>query len=315
MQYGFNIPGKGPFAQPDLLTRLVQTGEELGYSYVATSDHIIIPDRVDARYPYTLAGDFPAGIVPEFLEPLTMLSFLAGVTQSMRLMVSVMVVPHRPAVLAAKMLATLDVLSKGRVILGAGVGWLAEEFRILDLPPFEKRGQVTDEYLCAFKELWTQESPSFAGEFCQFSGLQFLPKPVQRPSIPIWIGGSSRPALRRAGRLGDVWHPIVGNPADPLEPAVLKVAQDEVRHYASQADRDPDAIQTVIKASLYDRDVAAVPRQRRRFTGNAQEIAEDLAAYQAVGVSGVFFDMRAPGTERTFERMEWVAKDVMTKVG
>lgn len=314
MQYGFNIPGKGPFAQPDLLARLVQTGEELGYSYLATSDHIIIPDRVEARYPYTLGGDFPAGTVPEFLEPLTMLSFLAGITRSIGLMVSVMVVPHRPTILAAKMLATLDVLSKGRVILGAGVGWMEEEFQILGLPPFEKRGQVTDEYLRAYKELWTEESPSFKGEFCNFSGFQFLPKPVQTPSIPIWIGGSGRSALRRAGRLGDVWHPIVGNPADPLEPEALKVAMDEVKRYAIQADRDPATIQTVIKASLYDRGVESVARQRRRFTGTAAEIADDLVAYQNVGVSGVFFDMRAPSTDQTFERQEWIAKDVMGKV-
>jgi len=314
MEYGFNLPGKGPFAQPDLLTRLVQAGEELGYSYVATSDHLIIPDHVEARYPYTLEGDFPAGTVPEFLEPLTMLSFLAGVTRTIRLMVSVMVVPHRPAILAAKMLATLDVLSKGRVILGAGVGWMEEEFSILGLPPFEKRGQVTDEYLRAFKELWTQESPSFSGEFCRFEGLKFLPKPVQTPSIPIWIGGSSRPALRRVGRLGDVWHPIVGNPADPLEPRAAKMALAEVRRYASEAERDPEAIRMVIKASLYDRRVEAVAGKRRRFTGTAQQVAEDLAEYRDIGVSGVFFDARTASAEQTFERLEWLAKDVMENV-
>jgi probable F420-dependent oxidoreductase len=314
MDYGFNISAKGAFANPELLARLAQHGEALGYSYLATSDHIIIPNRLESLYPYTLEGDFPAAATPEYLEPLTLLSFLAGVTRTLRLMVSVMVLPYRPPILAAKMLATMDVLSRGRVILGAGTGWMEEEFRILGLPFFEKRGQVTDEYLRAFRELWTKESPEFAGQFCHFSEFACSPKPVQTPSIPIWIGGSSRPALRRAGRLGNVWHPIVGNPADPLEPRELKRSLDEARRYASAAQRDPQTLQLVIKTSLYDRGVESVPGQRRRFTGAAHQIAEDLEAYRDVGVSGVFFDSRAPSVEQTFERLEWLARDVMTRV-
>lgn len=311
MDFGFNISAKGPFGDPGLLTRLVQTGEALGYRYIATSDHIVIPARLESRYPYTLEGDFPAAATPEYLEPLTLLSFLAGVTRTLRLMVSVMVVPHRPPILAAKMLATLDVLSGGRVILGAGTGWMEEEFRILGLPPFKDRGRVTDEYLSAFRELWTAESPRFDGAFCQFSDVAFAPKPVQRPSIPIWIGGSGVAALKRAGRLGDAWHPIVGNPADPLEPPEVKRRLDRVRTHAAEAGRDPGAVQAVIKASLYDQGIDSVSGQRRRFTGDTRQIAADIEAYREAGVSGVFFDSRAPSVERTFERLEWLAKDVM----
>lgn len=311
MDFGFNISAKGRFADPQLLTQLVRAAERLGFSYLATSDHIIIPAHLESRYPYTLEGDFPAAATPEYFEPLTLLSFLAGVTRTLRLVVSVMVVPYRPPILAAKMLATMDVLSSGRIILGAGAGWMEEEFRILGLPPFEDRGRVTDEYLRAFRELWTAESPRFNGRFCRFSDVAFSPKPVQKPSIPIWIGGSSRAALRRAGRLGDVWHPIVGNPADPLEPGEVKRRLDEVRRYAAEAGRDPDAVNAVIKASRYDRTVETIGGRRRRFTGSAQEVAGDVEAYREIGVSGVFFDSRAPSVEQTFERLEWLAKDVM----
>ena len=314
MEFGFNISAKGPFAQPELLTRLVQHGEALGYGYLAASDHIIIPSKVTARYPYTLDGAFPAGATPEYLEPLTMLAFIAGVTRRTRLVISVMVVPHRPVILAAKMLATLDVLSRGRVVLGAGTGWMEDEFRILGLPPFEKRGQVTDEYLSAFRELWTRDAPAARGEFCQFSGFEFAPKPVQTPSIPVWVGGSSPRALSRTGRLGDAWHPIVGNPADPLEPPDLKRAFDRVKQHAADAQRDPGSIRAMIKASLYDRDVEATAGRRRRFTGSAQAIADDLAEYRDAGVDGVFFDMRAPGVEESFDRLEWLARDVMGQV-
>ena len=118
--------------------------------------------------------------------------------------------------MAAKQLATLDVLSKGRVVVGIGVGWMREEFAALGLPPFAERGAVTDEYLQIFKELWTSQNPSFQGQYCQFDDLDFLPKPVQQPHPPIWVGGESRRALQRTARYANGWYPIAANPQFPM---------------------------------------------------------------------------------------------------
>ena len=145
------------------------------------------------------------------------MAFVAGKTSRLRLVTSVTVVPHRPAVLQAKMLATIDVLSNGRLTFGIGAGWMKEEFQALGVPPFPERGAVTDEYLDAFRELWTKDDPRFEGRHVKFADILFEPKPVQKPHPPIWVGGESGPALRRTARIGDAWYPIGTNPQHRLE--------------------------------------------------------------------------------------------------
>ena len=151
------------------------------------------------------------------MEQLTTIAYLAGVTTSIKLLSSVMVLPHRSPVLTAKMLATIDVLSQGRLIVGCGVGWMEEEFEAIGAPPYAERGAVGNEYLRVFKELWTSDDPSFDGDYANFSNIAFAPKPVQQPHPPLWIGGESPPALRRAGQLGDAWYPICSNPSFPWD--------------------------------------------------------------------------------------------------
>ncbi len=313
MRYGFNLPSRGPVARPEQLIAIARRGEELGYDFLAVTDHIILPRAISSPYPYTVGGNFPSAATGEYLELITLLSFLAGVTRRIHLVLSVMVVPHRSPILTAKMLATLDVLSGGRVVLGAGVGWMEEEFQTLGLPPFKERGAVTDEYLRAFKELWTSENPTFDGKYCRFSNITFLPKPVQKPHIPIWIGGHSRRAIRRAAELGDGWHPIVGNPADPVEPEELRAELELLARYARKAGKDPKEIQVVLKASIYDVGREAVPGRRRRFTGSPEEITSDILAYERAGMSCLFFDVRGSRTAETMERLEWLAREVMTR--
>ena len=208
MQFGFYLPNHGPNAQPGPLARIAQTGDRLGFYCMVAGDHVLVPNQIDSPYPYTVGGEFPTGESGEYFEQLTLLTYLAGVTENIRMVPSVMIVPYRPPILAAKILATLDVLSQGRLILGVGVGWMEEEFEALGTPPFAERGPVTDEYLRAYKELWTSPNPEFDGKYVQFSGIQFLPKPVQKPHPPVWVGGQSRPAIRRAVTLGDGWHPV-----------------------------------------------------------------------------------------------------------
>src|SRR5262249_50326860 len=160
MQFGFNLPLTGPSASPAMLARIAAEGEAIGYDYAAISDHIVEPIDIHARYPYSESGEFPAGSRGERHEQLTAIAYLAAKTSRLKFLTSVMVVPHRPAVLTAKILATIDVMSGGRLIVGVGAGWLEEEFVAIGAPPFAERGTATDEYLMAFRELWTKDKPS-----------------------------------------------------------------------------------------------------------------------------------------------------------
>ncbi|HTN69608.1 MAG TPA: LLM class F420-dependent oxidoreductase, partial [Methylomirabilota bacterium] len=216
MEFGLHLPASSSTVSPEDLIRFARQAEALGFYCITVADHVIVPRNISVPYPYTVDGKYPG--TGYHLETLTTMSFLAGATQRIRFLTSVMIAPYRNAVITAKMLASLDVLSQGRVIVGLGVGWMKEEFENLKAPGYEERGRVTDEYINAFRELWTSETPSFNGKYCSFSNIIFLPKPVQKPAIPIWIGGHSKQAIRRAARLGDGWHPIGGVPTIPLEP-------------------------------------------------------------------------------------------------
>jgi probable F420-dependent oxidoreductase len=217
---------------------------------------------------------------------------------------SVMILPYRNPVSTAKALATLDVLSRGRVTVGVGVGWLREEFEALAAPDFDRRGAVSDEYIRIFKTLWTQSPATFEGEFYRFSDLVCRPHPVQKPHPPIWIGGHSRPALRRAARLGDGWHPVGANPAVPLTPAELRASLDELARLTEAAGRDPSALTISFKAPVYDLSATAAGGARRSFSGSAAQIAEDIAAYERVGVSELVFDFRSESLSESLDRME-----------
>src|SRR6266403_4702193 len=250
MRYGFYLPTRGQTATPEALETLVKRGENLGFASVMIADHLVFPVTIKSRYPYTVSGDFPGK--GDVLDQLSLMAFVAAKTTRLRLVTSVMIVPYRNPVLTAKALATIDVLSKGRVTLGVGVGWMREEFEALGAPEFERRGAVTDEYIRIFKTLWTQSPASFSGEFYRFDAIKCLPQPVQKPHPPIWIGGHSRAALRRAARHGDGWHPVGANPAAMLAPPEFKTLLDELRRLTEAEGRDFSALTISYKAPLYD---------------------------------------------------------------
>ena len=325
MQFGFYLPNSGEGASPDALASIARTGDRLGYYCMVAPDHILQPREVHSRYPYSVTGNILAGGNSgqgEWPEQVTTLAFLAGVTEHIRLVTSVMIIPYRNPLLTAKMLATLDVLSKGRLVVGAGVGWMEEEFRLLSAPPFAERGEVTNEYLRAFIELWTSDDPTFSGKYCEFSNITFLPKPVQKPHPPIWIGGQSRRALRRAAELGDAWHPVGAIPAAPLEPDELADNVRAMRAHAQRVGRDPDRIQVSMKAPLYDASIDQAGDQRgdqrggqegprRRFTGSPEDVLEDIHAYGEAGATHLIFDFRSRFHSETEERMSRFAEEVM----
>src|SRR5215470_16074553 len=204
MQFGCHLPVYGPAATRDVLLGVARRLEALGYDALWVSDHVVIPYRIESRYPYSATGAFPLTPDTDFLEPLTALGLVAGVTERIRLGTSVLVVPHRHPVLAAKMLATLDRLAPGRVVLGAGVGWMREEIELLGAP-YDGRGAWTDEAIAVMRACWRDERVDFSGRFFRVDGVACRPRPA-RGTIPIWIGGHTARALERVARLGDGWH-------------------------------------------------------------------------------------------------------------
>jgi probable F420-dependent oxidoreductase len=314
MEFGFGLPTRGPMAAPQSLATLARTGEELGFAIISVSDHIIIPKAINSTYPYNESGTFAGSPSGECLEQLSLLSFLVGVTSSAKLLTSVMVLPHRPPVLTAKMLATIDVLSNGRLIVGCGVGWMREEFEAIGAPAYDERGSVGDEYIRAFKELWTSDNPAFEGKYCRFANVAFAPKPVQKPHPPIWTGGESPAALRRAGRLANVWYPIGSNPRFPVGTlAQFAAYAARVKRYATEAGRDSSSLDFAYSANWYnDQQAQTLPDgQRRPLTGTPQQIADDIKRYEELGVRHMMVNLQGETQAQTLERMQRFADRIM----
>ena len=199
MNFGVWIPNCRHLATPDIIRSTAVRAEQLGYDSLWVSDHVVVPHANVKNFGETV------------FDPLVTLAVAAGATRRVRLGTTVLIVPYRNAVVTAKMIASLDALSGGRVVLGIGAGWVAAESAMLGVP-FAERGAMTDEYLAAMQELWTKREPSFAGTYTQFSGLVFEPKPMQTPHPPIWVGGHGRASLRRTAQFGAAWHPINRSP-------------------------------------------------------------------------------------------------------
>jgi len=314
MDYGFGVPTRGPLAKPETLATLASRGEELGFKYINVSDHIVIPRDINSRYPYSESGEFTGWDSGECIEQLTLVTFLASRTSRARLLTSVMVLPHRSPVFTAKALASIDVLSGGRLTVGCGVGWLREEFEAVGAPPFDHRGAVGSEYIQAFKELWTSDNPTFRGKYSSFSNIMFSPKPVQKPHPPIWVGGESPPAMRRAAMLGDAWYPIGNNPGFPLQTVdQLADAIQRLYHYAEEYGRDPKSLDVAFSAGWYnEKEAQPLPDgQRLTFTGTPEQIAGDIRAFEALGVHHLMLGFQAPTLEETLERMEYFTREIM----
>jgi len=313
MQFGLMIMTRGPGSDGAGLSAMAQAGERGGLDYLAVNDHVVVPGDIASRYPYSDDGEWAGAKAGECLETVTAASFLAAATSRVRLLTSVLVVPHRPAVLAAKMLTTVDVLSGGRLTVGCGAGWLREEFEALGTPPYAERGKVTDEYIRAFRALWTEDRPSLDGAYTRFADVLFEPKPVQTPHPPIWIGGESPPAIRRAARLGDGWYPASHNPGFMLDtPERYGEALARLQQAAEAEGRDLD---TLHRGYFAIRPVEPEPQfedgARRPFTGAPADIAEDIAAFGERGVQTIIFNFAGPDVAAVVDRINWLTGDVL----
>jgi probable F420-dependent oxidoreductase len=250
MKIGIMFANAGPFTFPDALTHLARTAEANGVESLWAVEHVVIPVGYKSTYPYDPSGKIPA---PENLpipDPLLSLTYVAAVTKTIRLATGILILPQRHPLYVAKEAATLDVLSRGRAILGIGVGWLAEEFEALGIPFAERAGR-TAEAVRAIRSLWKPEPQPFSGKYFRWPALESNPKPVQQPGVPIVVGGHTDLAARRAARYGDGFFPGV---VDEKLEHLLGVMREE----CAKIGRDPAEIE--ITAMAYGLDLDAVRR-------------------------------------------------------
>lgn len=262
MKVGLCLPNYGPAAAPNAIRRVALAAEEMGYDSLWATDHILVP----AQHGQTFG---------QVIEALITLGYLAGVTERITLATSILALPQRDPILTAKQVAAIDQLAGGRLILGVGVGWMAEEFAYLRAD-FHRRGRMTDEWLAVMRALWREERPSFQGEWIQFSETIFEPKPAQPGGPPIHVGGGSEAALRRAARLADGWHPT----ATPLAPFARGV-----KRLHELAGERAGQLSVSLRARVnLDERAPTGDDQRARIIGPAGAASEKINAYRAAGL-------------------------------
>ncbi len=315
MEFGIHIGTRGCMADRTNMMAVASAAEAQDYGIIGVPDHLIIPETPDATYPYMASGLHPAAEHGQCFDAIATLAFLAGCTSRIRLLASIAVVPYRPAILAAKLFQTADVLSGGRIIAGVGAGWMKAEFDILGSPPFAERGAVTDEYVTAWKLLWTQDRPSMHGKYVQFENVLFEPKPVSKPHPPIWVGGESPPSIRRAARLGDAWYPSLRSQKFPLHtPALLKAGIERLHREAEKLGRDPASIDiaaTVGSPTWQER--KGEDGQRRMFSGSSDAMLSDAAALASVGVKHLIVSWQHPTIEQILDPLHRFGEEVVRK--
>jgi probable F420-dependent oxidoreductase len=294
MDIGCHVPTQGAVATREALLTFARDAERHGMASLWVSDHVVFPRSITGAYP---AGRFPYPPDTPYLEPVAALAAVAACTTGTRIGSSVFILGHRHPVVMAKMLATIDTLSDGRLIIGVGVGWWKEELEILGVP-FGARGRHADEILRVMKELWTADDPRFAGEFFRFRELGFAPKPVQKPHPPIWVGGDSAGAFRRVVAHGDGWH------ATSKTPAELRDALGRLRAVADAAGRPWNSIALSLRFGLTD----------ELLSRGTAAVVDLLGEYKRLGVSHLVIDFRRDNLGRMLELLDQVATRILPAV-
>lgn len=239
MKFGLAFANAGPLGYPELLTHLAMTAERVGIESLWTVEHVVIPVGYKSEYPYHPSGKIQAPETVPIPDPLLWLTYAAAVTRTIRLATGILILPQRHPLYVAKEVASLDVLSHGRAILGIGVGWLEEEFQALGIP-FDERGARTAETVRAVRALWRETAEPFEGKFFRWQKLESWPKPVQKSGVPIVVGGHTDLAARRAARYGDGFFPGVADEARLV--TLIGVLREE----CTRVGRDPGSIEITI---------------------------------------------------------------------
>jgi probable F420-dependent oxidoreductase len=284
MDWGAHLPHLGRSVSRESLIEYAQEIDRLGFHSGWTSDHVCWPAEVDSKYPYTEDGSFPPTPDMSWLDPIGTLLFVAACTENLRLGFTVLILPYRPPVATAKQLATLDVVSNGRLILGVGVGWMKEEADILGMP-WDNRGARSDEQLEIFETLFRDDDPSYDGAYYAFPQVGFEPKPIQDP-VPVWVGGNSKAAFRRTARFGHAFHAAF----QPLD----VVAQEwvEVGEACEEQGRDISEIELSLRVYL---DPGSVMEPEKSIAGSADQMVDTIGRMQDIGIGHVLLDPVARG--------------------
>jgi probable F420-dependent oxidoreductase len=303
MEFGICVPHYGKPVEIDRILQVARSAEELGFASVWVTDHLFVPRTLEIIYRDNM------------LEPLTLLSHLAAVVPRVRLGTSVIILPYRNPIIVAKMLATIDQLSHGRLIFGAAVGWMEPEFQALKAP-FAERGAFSDESLRIIREIWTNGTVSHHGAFFQYEDMQASPRPVQQPAPPIWIGGNSARARRRVAELGDGWH------ASGLNAAAMAPGCAHLRTLWEQAGRPGQptlsarvdlALDGVSKAVL-----SYPPRPGRPtripMHGSVGAVVDAIGAFQEIGVDHLVFETSTQSHDSALATMEAFMQHVCPQV-
>ena len=307
---GLDVGIYGRLATRDHILELAALAEASGWESIWVADHVIFPATVTSRYPYNATGSFPVDMTQEpLLEPLATMGVLVGATHRVKIGTAVLVMPYRNPVLLARMLVTLDVLSGGRMIVGAGVGWLAEEFAALEARPFAARGRVTDESIEIVKRLCQGGEVTFQGQHYHLDPMVSNPGSVQRPHPPILIGGTSRAALQRVARVGDGWL-STGLPPKRLRERLRLLHTLCEAHGRSLAD-----LRLCHKLFLNIGEARQGADGRRDAgTGAPSEIVEDLRRLVDLGYGSVIVRYRGSDAAEQRQQLRIFISDIMSKV-
>ena len=285
VEFGVSLPTIG-MDDPSAVRLVAEQAEASGLDSVWAADHIVLPTSHASTYPYSADGEFLIAPGLPFMDQFVTLSYVAGFTSRVKLGTAVTLLPLRHPLAVAKTVATLDVLSGGRTVLGVAAGWLREEFEALGLD-FESRGRVLDEGLEVLRAAWTGNAVRFAGRFFEVHGVESFPRPAQAPHPPIWVGGHTRPVMRRAARYGSAWFP----PLFGTTPGLLADAHRRINEEAAAHGRGDDAVALSLRVLVDLRgepDVAGAEK-RGALTGEPERIAETLAGYIDAGVAHFVF--------------------------
>ena len=309
MKFGLDVGTYGQLATPENVLSLTRCAEEADFESVWLADHVVFPEDIKSQYPYSPTGAFPVAGTEPLLEAIATMGVLVGATRRVKIGTAVLVMPYRNPLLLAKMLVTYDQFSGGRIILGAGVGWLREEFEALATAPFSQRGRVTDEYLALFKQACQGGRLVHSSDHYQLDPVSFVPGSLQKPHIPIVIGGTTNRALQRVARYGDGWMSV----AVPMEQMASRL--QVLRDHCEREQRSVDDLRLYHKLFVsIGSERESVHGGREPGTGSVAQIVDDILQLQAFGFSGVIvrFFGTDPGQQQ--DRLKQFTGQVMSRI-
>jgi len=286
MKFGVTVPNYGKYASKTEIVKIAQVAEELGFDSIWVSDHVIIPNN-------------HKGFGFVFYDPFITLSYIASLTKNIKLGTSVAILPYRNPIVLAKMISTLDNLSDGRIILGVGTGWLKEEFDALGIA-YEKRGEVTDEILKVLKILWTEDNPSYKGNYYNFSNIKFLPKPLQKPHPAILVGGGTKKSIERSVEFGQGWHPV------GLTPKQLNEKMPYLNSLLENHKNPGFEVSLRRTIEITNKDLS----QEEILRGSVEKIIRGIKEYKKIGVDNFLLHFLSGTSEGVINSMKIFSKEI-----